>query len=114
MSNLRSKAEILGNLNEVVTDNDKKICKSMYHASGSLVMNKKKDSACGASYVGWGRTDKGELVRFEGEPRGEGASASLVIKMITVPNITGVDLGLEEPRGEDFRNKGVKNFFDTK
>jgi hypothetical protein len=113
MKKLRTKSEILGTLADVVTENDKKIAKAMYHASGLMVKNSKPTDMCNASYVGWARNEKGDLLRIEGEPRGEGATASLTFKVVTVPNITGVDLGLDEPKGEDFRkNKGVNNFFD--
>ena len=94
---VRKKGEILETLADVVTEGDKSFTKSMYNCSGSLIANKFQSEDNPASYVGWLRTDAGDLMRLEAEPRThEGGKVTLAMKGVTVPRGVGESIGLEE------------------
>jgi hypothetical protein len=93
----RKKSEILDTLPDVITEGDKSFVKSMYHCSGSLLLNEYQSDDNPATYVGWLKTDSGDIVRIEGETRvNEKGKINLALKNVTVPRGTAEAIGLEE------------------
>lgn len=110
---LRTKTNILETLPSIITDSDKRYVKQIFPCCGTLLKNNKTVEGNSATYTGWAKTDKKELLRVEAEPReNKDGSLSLALKVVSIPNVTAVELGLLEPEVPDYKSKEVKDFLN--
>lgn len=110
---LRSKAEIIESLPDAVKKSDRDHVRKIYAGHGNLVKNGYPNAHSPATWIGWARTEKGEVIRIEGETRmGKSGKKSLALKVITVPNELAVKMDLDEPNIPDYISQETQDFLD--
>lgn len=110
---LRKKTEILETLPRIISKSDKKFVSELFTCSGVLVKNGYQKEDNPASYVGWARIESGDIIRLEAEQReGEGGKIILALKVITIPELEAVEMGLAEPAIPNYKSEKTKSFLD--
>ena len=110
---VRTKKEILETLPDAINNSDRKVCKSMYSCSASLLKNEFQTDANPATYTGWGRLESQDIIRIEGEPKQQaGGKKTMSLKIITIPHDMAVELDLDEPRVPKYTTKDSQEDFD--
>lgn len=110
---LRPKTEVLGSLSKAVKQSDKDHVRKIYPAHGNLVKNSFQNADNPATWIGWIRTEKGEVIRLEGETRvGRKGSKSMALKAVTVPNNVAVELDLDDPKLPNYVSQETRDFLD--
>ena len=110
---LRSKGDIISSLPKAVKKSDAEHVRKVYPGHGNIVKNGYPNAHNPASWIGWGRTEDGQVVRIEGETRvGRSGNKSLSLKIITIPNDLAVELDLDDPKVPDYISQETKDFLD--
>ena len=113
MSKLRKKKEIIDTLPQSINSSDKEYVKRVLNTFGNIIKNGHVTEQNPASYVGWLRTESGDLIRLEAEERkSESGKISLSLKGVTIDNKLAVDLDLDNPKIPNYESPETKSFFN--
>ena len=110
---LRPKTAVLESLPKAVKQGDKEHVRKIYPAHGNLVKNGYLSDDNPATWIGWLRTEKGEVIRLEGETRmGRNGTKSMALKAVTIPNDIAVQLDLDDPKVPNYVSQETQDFLD--
>jgi hypothetical protein len=110
---LRPKTTVLETLPKAVKQNDKDHVRKIYPAHGNLIKNEYRSDDNPATWIGWIRTEKGEVIRLEGETRvNRKGSKSMALKAVTIPNHIAVQLDLDDPKVPNYVSQETQDFLD--